>query len=93
MTIDRIGSLEPIQSGKRLGQNSRVNQIGKSDSINLSSEAVEKAEFYRTLELVASSPDVREDRVAELKQKINDPAYLNERIGATADRIMDVFGF
>lgn len=93
MTIDRIGSPEPIQPGKKPGPNSRVSQAEKSDSISLSSEAVEKAEFYRALELVASAPDIREDRVAELRQKIDDPAYIEERISATADRIMDVFGF
>jgi negative regulator of flagellin synthesis FlgM len=93
MTIDRIGSPEPIQPGKKPGQNSRISQAEKSDSISLSSEGVEKAQVFRALELVTSAPDVREDRIAELKQKINDPAYIEERIGSTADRIMDVFGF
>ncbi|MDR3337678.1 MAG: flagellar biosynthesis anti-sigma factor FlgM [Treponema sp.] len=94
MTIDRIGSPEPIQPGKRPGQNSRVRETEKSDSISLSSEAIEKAELYRAIELISAAPDIREDRIAELKQKINDPSYLNEQIiNATADKIMDVFGF
>jgi negative regulator of flagellin synthesis FlgM len=94
MTIDRIGSPEPIQPGKRPGQNSRVRETEKSDSISLSSEAIEKAELYRAIELISSAPDIREDRIAELKQKINDPSYLNEQIiNDTADKIMDVFGF
>jgi negative regulator of flagellin synthesis FlgM len=93
MTIDRIGSPEPLQPGKKPGQNSRVSQAEKSDSINLSSEAREKAQIFRALELAASAPDIREDRVAELRQKIDDPAYIEERIGATADKIMGVFGF
>jgi negative regulator of flagellin synthesis FlgM len=54
---------------------------------------VEKAQVFRVLELVASVPDVRESRIVELKQKINDPAYIEERIGSTADRIMNIFGF
>jgi negative regulator of flagellin synthesis FlgM len=94
MTIDRIGSPEPIQPGKKPGQTSRVAQTERTDSIDLSSEAVEKSELYRMVELAASAPDVREDRIAELRQKINDPSYIDDRIiSATADRILDLFGF
>jgi negative regulator of flagellin synthesis FlgM len=93
MTIDRIGSSEPIHPGRKPGQNSRVSQTEKSDSIDLSSEAMEKAQILQTLKLAASAPDVREDRIAELRQKIDDPAYIEERIGATADKIMEAFGF
>jgi negative regulator of flagellin synthesis FlgM len=65
----------------------------KTDSISLSSEAVEKAELYRAKEIVAAAPDVRADRVAELKAKINDPSYLNDTIiQGTADKIMEAFG-
>lgn len=92
MTIDRIGSPEPIQSGKRPGQTGRSAPVERSDTIDLSSEAVERSEFQRLMELVAAAPLQREDRIAELREKINDPSYINERIGATADRIMDVFG-
>jgi negative regulator of flagellin synthesis FlgM len=94
MTIDRIGPIDPIPPGKKPGQNNRINQIEQSDSIDLSSEAVEKGELYQAIELVSAASDVRSDRVAELKQKINDPSYLNDAIiRATADKILDVFGF
>jgi negative regulator of flagellin synthesis FlgM len=94
MTIDRVGSLEPVLPGKKPGQNGRVDQTSKTDSINLSSEAVEKAELFRVIELVSATPDSRMDRIEELKQKINDPSYINDTIiEATADRILDVFGF
>ncbi|MDR1388441.1 MAG: flagellar biosynthesis anti-sigma factor FlgM [Treponema sp.] len=93
MTIDRIAPLDPIQPGKQSG---RADQAGKSkeaDSIKISSEAAEKADFYRTIELVDTASDVREDRIAELKAKINDPSYLNDTIiKATADQIMNAFG-
>ena len=94
MTIDRIGSIEPIQPGKKPGQTSQVNESSRSDSINISSEAQEKAEFFRTRELAANAPDVRADRVAELKAKIDDPSYINDRVlNATADRLIDaLFG-
>ena len=93
MTIDRIGSPEPIQGGKRPGQTGRPAPVDRSDTIAISPEALERSELQRLMELVVAAPDLREDRIAELREKINDPSYINERIGATADRIMDVFGF
>ncbi|MDR3161116.1 MAG: flagellar biosynthesis anti-sigma factor FlgM [Spirochaetaceae bacterium] len=93
MTVDRIGSIDPIQPGKKTGRNSHVSPHEKADSIAFSSEAVEKGDLYRAMELVSSASDIREERIAELRQKINDPAYLNDTLlEATADRIMAVFG-
>jgi negative regulator of flagellin synthesis FlgM len=93
MTIDRIGSIDPIPPGKKPGQNNRVSDAAQSDSISLSTEAVGKADLYQAIELVSAAPDVRADRIAELKQKINDPAYINDTIiQATADKILDAFG-
>jgi negative regulator of flagellin synthesis FlgM len=93
MTIDRINPLEPLQPGKKSGRNNEVERGKQSDSISLSSEAVEKAELYRAIELASAAEDVRSARVAELKARINDPSYLNDAVlKATADRIMDAFG-
>ena len=93
MTIDRISPLEPLEPGKKTGKSGQAERGKLSDSISLSSEAVEKAELYQTIKLVSEAADVRTDRVAELKAKINDPSYVNDTIiGATADRLMDAFG-
>ncbi|MDR1177965.1 MAG: flagellar biosynthesis anti-sigma factor FlgM [Spirochaetaceae bacterium] len=93
MMIDRIGSIDPIQPGKKTNRSGQVNPGSQADSIALSREAKEKAEIYQTLELVSAAPATRADRIAELKEKINDPDYLNDVvIKATADKIMDAFG-
>ncbi|MDR1955553.1 MAG: flagellar biosynthesis anti-sigma factor FlgM [Treponema sp.] len=93
MMIERLGSINSIPSGKNYGWNNQINRTIQTDSISLSPEAVEKAELYQAHELVASASDVRSDRIAELKQKIADPSYINDAmIQATADHIMDVFG-
>jgi negative regulator of flagellin synthesis FlgM len=93
MTIDRIGSPEPIQPGKKPGKSESLRVSDRSDSISLSSEALEKSNLYQAIGIVASAPDIRAERIAELKAKINDPAYINERIlDAAAEKIMDVFG-
>jgi negative regulator of flagellin synthesis FlgM len=93
MMVDRIGYIEPIQNGKRPGRNEPSAPASSSDSISLSPEAIEKAGVYRANELVRAVPDTRADRIAELKAKIDDPSYINDRVlEATANRILESFG-
>ena len=91
MTIDRIGSVDPVQPGKKTGGGNQVKTTSITDSISISSEAVEKAELYRVRELAASAPESNAGRIEELRAKINDPSYLtSEVIAATADKLIDV---
>ncbi|GHU63207.1 hypothetical protein FACS189445_6450 [Spirochaetia bacterium] len=93
MTINGIGSIDPIQPGKKPGRSGQVSQNEKTDSISLSPEARKQAELYQVKELIMATPDVRADRIEEMKKKINDPSYINETIlKATADTIMDAWG-
>ena len=94
MTIDRIGSVDPIQPGKKPGQTSQVKGNPNEDVISISSEALAKSELHRIQELVAAAPESRAEKIAELKTKINDPSYINDKvINATADNIIDaLFG-
>ena len=94
MTIDRIGNIDPIQPGKKPGQTGPVKGSPNSDSISISSEGLAKAELHRIQELVAAAPDTRAEKIAELKAKIDDPSYINDKVvNATADNIIDaLFG-
>jgi negative regulator of flagellin synthesis FlgM len=92
MMIDRINS---VNSGffEKTNRNARTDKQVQSDSIRLSPEALEKSELYHASEIVNSASDVRADRVAEIKQRINDPSFLNEEVlNATADKILTLFG-
>lgn len=89
MMIDRLNPLESLQSTKPAPV-ARLDKGSKSDSVSLSPEAVERAELFSTIELAKAAPDIRADRVAELKARIDDPSYINDAIiSATADRILD----
>ena len=93
MMVERIGPMDPIQPGNRPGKSDQLKGGARTDSISLSPEAMEKAEIYQVVELIKSAPSLDDIQIAALREKINDPAYLNERtISATADRIMDAFG-
>ena len=92
MTVNRIGHVEPISPGKKPGRNEQVGGNSKADTINLSAEAMEKAERYQVIELIKAAPELDDARIAELRQKIDDPSYLNERvINATADKILNAW--
>ena len=93
MMVERIGHLDPIQPGNKPGKSDQLRGRDRTDSISLSPEAREKAELFQVVELIKSAPSLDDAQIAALREKINDPAYLNERIiGATADKIMDAFG-
>ena len=92
MTINRIGHLEPVPPGKKPGRNDQVGGNDRADTINVSSEAMKKAEAYQVVELIKSAPELDEARIAELRQKIDDPEYLNQKvINATADNILNAW--
>ena len=94
MTIDRIGSIDPLHPGKKPERSGQAGGGPMTDSISISSEAQEKAELLRIQELVAAAPEIRAERVAELRERIKDPSYIDDRIiNATADRLIDaLFG-
>jgi len=92
MTINRIGHVEPIPPGKRPGRSEQVGGTDKTDTISLSAQAKEQAEKYQVLEIIKSAPEIDEARIIELRQKLDDPSYLNDRIiNATADRILSAW--
>ena len=93
MTIDRLGPVDPIGRYKNVSKTSRASYVMGKDSIDVSEESKAKAELLKAAELVRSSPDIREDRIAEVKKRLEDPNYINDSVkGLVADRIMNMFG-
>jgi flagellar biosynthesis anti-sigma factor FlgM len=94
MMIDKIGGINPlnnVQNTRRVNGADSLN--AGTDSISVSDEAKEMAEVYYLKQVAAETPDVRAARVAEIKEKIKDPSYLNDAvINSTADHIMTDFG-
>ena len=90
MTIDRLNPIDPLQNNKKAGSANRSDKNIGGDSINLSSEAMEKSELFGALEFAKNAPDTRSNRIAELKARINDPNYINDDVlSRTADKIID----
>ncbi len=92
MTIGRVGPLDPIQNLKKTGKSRRPESQNVADSVSLSSEAKSKSEIYNAVEIVRSTPDIRTDRVEEVKRKLQDPNYVTEKvIDELADKLMELF--
>ncbi|MDC7242310.1 MAG: flagellar biosynthesis anti-sigma factor FlgM [Spirochaetales bacterium] len=93
MTIDRIGPVDPLSRFNKTEKTVRSEQKEKTDSIDVSSEAKKSAELLQTMDTVKAAPDVREDRIAEVKARLQDPNYINDTVvNSVADKLMDLFG-
>ena len=92
MTIDRLGPIDPVSNYNKTNKTTRPQKPENSDSINLSSEAKSLSEMYRIADEVKRSPDVRQEKVAEIKEKLKDPSYINDEIvEKVAENIMGLF--
>ena len=90
MTIDRLNSMDPIRDPQKPSSGGKPEKARGGDSIAISSDASEKADLFRAIELAKAAPDQRSDRIAELKAKIDDPSYIDDAVlSMTADRIID----
>ena len=49
MMIERIGPLDPIQPGNKPGKSDQLRGRDRTDTINVSQEAMQKAELYQVV--------------------------------------------
>ncbi|HUI71219.1 MAG TPA: flagellar biosynthesis anti-sigma factor FlgM [Spirochaetia bacterium] len=93
MTVERIGPLDPTSNVKKSEKPSRLKTKSDVDSINVSQEARSKAEVLKATEAARTAPDIRMDRVEEVKRKLQDPSYPSEEIiEKVADEVLKTFG-
>jgi len=93
MTIDRLGPVDPLSRYNKTEKTVRIENKEKTDSVDVSQEAKKSAELFQAMETVKTAPAVREDRIAEVKAKLQDPNYINDTVVNTvADKLMDLFG-
>ncbi len=93
MTINRVGSTDPINNVNKTNKVQKQQQVEVQDSIKVSKSALSKAELIKASTIANNAPDIREDRVATVKAKLQDPNYINETVVNTvAEKIMDDFG-
>jgi negative regulator of flagellin synthesis FlgM len=94
MMIDKISGVNPLNNVQNTKRTSSAESIKSApDSIDVSDEAKAMSDAYYLNKVADETPDVRADLVEQIKQKIQDPNYLNDAtISATADRILSSYG-
>lgn len=93
MTIDRLGSIDPLKNYNKTDKAAKVVKNDKADSIEVSREAKAQAELFSAREIARNAPEVRMDRVEEMKVKLQNPDYINSAIlESTAEGILKSFG-
>lgn len=94
MMINKIGGIDPLNNVQNTRKPANTAKpAAETDKVSVSPEALAKAEEYYLSKVAADTPDVRADRVAEVKAKIKDPSYLNDAvINSAAEGIMASFG-
>lgn len=68
-----------------------IDRLGLLSSLReTSADAVGRTEFYHAIELAMQAPEVRVDRIAELKACIADPAWINATLArGVPDSLVD----
>ncbi|MBR1722050.1 MAG: flagellar biosynthesis anti-sigma factor FlgM [Treponema sp.] len=89
--IDNVNPLNNVQNVRRA--QAKDNLYSTADQVSVSDEAKAAAESYYLNQVVSETPDIRQDLVAAIKEKIKDPNYLNQAVvESTADRILASYG-
>ena len=77
-SINNVSQINNVQNLRKTENTSKVS--ASTDSISVSAEAKEMAELYYMDKVAKETPDIRADRVAEVKEKLKDPNYLNNAV-------------
>ncbi len=89
--VNNVTQVTNVQNLRKTESSAKVDR--ESDSISVSAEAKEMAEAYYLEKVANETPDVRADRVAEVKEKLKDPNYLNDAvIKSAADKFLSAIG-
>jgi negative regulator of flagellin synthesis FlgM len=92
MAIEGLGPVDPISNYGKTQKVDANRQRPAPDSVDVTEEARRKAEIYQITQEVQSAPDIRTDRVEEVRRRLEDPAYVDSVLDDVADRIIDAFG-
>ena len=85
MMIEKLVGTTPLSNVQKTNRTNNAEKVSsRADSVSISKEAKEMADAYYLKQVAAETPDVRADRIAEIKAKIQDPNYLNSAVIASA---------
>lgn len=91
MMIEKLNGTNPVANIQRSSVK-ETSSYNSYDSVTVSKEAERFAEVHFAMEAVKNSSDVRLEKIAEMKAKLNDPSYFDSIVNSLADKIMEAYG-
>lgn len=92
MMIEKLNATSPINNVTKGVVKGDLASFNTRDSVTLSKDAERLAEIHLAMNLAKNAPDIRVDKVAEMREKFSNPSYLDTIISDLADNIMDAYG-
>lgn len=93
MTIERLGSVDPVTKINKTNKTNAVEKPVSKGSIDISQEARKSAALQQAMNTIRAVPDIRMDRVNEVAEKLKDPNYINDAVvEAVADKLLGPLG-
>ena len=92
MVIEKIGNINNIAEPKKNKPVSDRKDDIRNDSIHISNEGKIAAENAKNTQIIREAPDVRADRVKDIKMRIDNGSYNfddTKILEMVADRIVD----
>mgnify|MGYP002852525865 FL=1 len=92
--IDRLSGISPLQNVQKTQQVAKKAEVSSAeDTVSVSDEAKRLAEEYMLSEIAEQTPDIREDLVSQVKERIKDPNYMTAAVlNSTADKFLESLG-
>ncbi|MFB6355400.1 MAG: flagellar biosynthesis anti-sigma factor FlgM [bacterium] len=97
MSIEGVTSAQIIQKLKGIEESSQkgTGEAGgaqRSDEVNISNDARLAQTLKRSMDAIENTPEVREDRVAEVQERLESGFYDQEQVvEQAADQLTSVF--
>lgn len=93
MAIDKIGPSSNIQPPNRTNRASKASHVQGKDRVEISEQARVEADRLRQLDMIKQAPDIREEKIAEVRERLASytaDGGMNDEVANTIyDRIID----
>lgn len=88
--IDKLKGIEPVENTSRAENIKKLHIVNAEDSISISAESQRLSEAYLAKKIAMEAPDIREDKVEEVRRKLEDPSYIQKAIEDIASGLLSI---
>lgn len=91
--INKIAGIDQVHKTGKTRPAHKPQNMERTDSVSLSSEARKMAEIQRTVEIIREAPDIRADKVESARRLIESGAFSERSVlEKVADKLLENMG-